>query len=164
MALRERASLVELGSYCGKSTLAIALTLQALDPGNVAFHTVDPHDGYEFAQGVDTYGSLLETLARNGVSDRVVVVRASSRELKWNEPVALLFLDALHDYESVRDDYARFAPWLVPDGFVAFHDHSAAFPGVMRIVRELTESGELALAGHRDGLVALRRLPDVRSA
>jgi tetratricopeptide (TPR) repeat protein len=157
LAREANAALVELGSYCGKSTLAIALTLQALAEPGVALHAIDPHEAYAFAGGVDTHAVLVTTLARFGVSERVEVVRAHSWEVEWERPIAFLFLDALHDYENLRRDHACFADWLVPRALVAFHDHSSAFPGVRRLVQELRDSGDYRLAAQRDGLVVLRR-------
>jgi predicted O-methyltransferase YrrM len=157
VAAAHGASLVELGSYCGKSTLAIALTMLAAGHPEVRLVAVDPHDGYEFAQGVDTYAVLLETLRHHDASDCVDVIRARSWELDWSTPVAMLFIDALHERAEVSRDFRSFERWLVPDGFVAFHDHSSAFPGVMALVRELTGAGLWSLVADRGGLVVLGR-------
>ena len=40
----------------------------------------------------------------------------------WAKPVGLLFHDADHLYESVKDDYLAWLPYLVPGAWVAVHD------------------------------------------
>jgi hypothetical protein len=157
VAAARGACLVELGSYCGKSTLTIALTLASSSTPDVKLVAIDPHEGYPFAQGVDTHALMLDTLSRHGVSNRVEVVRARSWELDWSKHVALLLIDAVHDYAEVSRDFRCFERWLVPDSFVAFHDHSSAFPGVIGFVRELIDAGRWSLAAYRGGLAVLSR-------
>src|SRR5205823_655276 len=71
-----------------------------------------------------------------GLSDRVRLLRQSSVEVNWHEPIGLLFIDGLHDYENVGQDFRHFAPWIVPGGFIAFHDYTV-FGDVARLVDEV---------------------------
>jgi Methyltransferase domain len=56
-----------------------------------------------------------------------------------------IFIDARHDYESVREDFQVWAPKLAPDGAMAFHDSRVcpARPdieessGPVRLMREI---------------------------
>lgn len=56
-----------------------------------------------------------------------------------------VFLDASHDYESVRDDVAAWQPKLKPAGVMAGHDWAPEFPGVAQAVTEAL--GEVELSG-----------------
>jgi tetratricopeptide (TPR) repeat protein len=152
------AAILELGSFLGRSTILIARTLQLLGT-EVSFTAVDPHRAYDVGGMPDTYDAFLDNLRRHGVEQRVRVVRCSSHELVWDEPIALLFVDALHDYENVRRDHELFDRFVVPCGFIAFHDYFDDFPGVVQHVDSLLAAGELERAGHRDRLIVLRRPP-----
>lgn len=48
----------------------------------------------------------------------------------------VVFIDALHDYESVKQDIALWWPLVREGGYLAGHDYQHRFPGVMRAVAE----------------------------
>jgi predicted O-methyltransferase YrrM len=150
------AGILELGSFSGRSTVTIALTLQALG-ADVPFTAVDPHEGYEFGGVPESYLGFMANLRSHGVEELVRVGKGASHELEWSEPLAFLFVDALHDYDNVRQDHELFEPFVVPGGLVAFHDYFEWCPGVRQYVDELLGAGELELASHRDRLIVLRR-------
>jgi len=156
LAQATRAGILELGSFYGRSTVTIALTLQALG-ADVPFTAVDPHENYEFGGVPESYLGFMANLRSHGVEDLVHVVKGASHDLEWAAPLALLFVDALHDYENVRRDHELFERFLVPGGLVAFHDYFEWCPGVRQYVDELLAGGALELAGHRDRLIVLRR-------
>ncbi len=150
-------ALVEVGSFCGKSTVAIGLALRHLGRPDLRLHAIDPHSGYHFGGGIDTYPVLLENLRRHGLEPWVEVIRARSTDVAWEEPIGFLFIDGLHDYENVRADFAHFAGALVPGALVAFHDYE--FPhcdGVKQAVDELMLAGRLEFLSQGDSLILLR--------
>jgi tetratricopeptide (TPR) repeat protein/GT2 family glycosyltransferase len=148
--------IVELGSYCGRSTLVMAHTIRATGAVGARVHAIDPHAGYELAYGLDTYAALLGNLAEHRVDDLVEVVRARSREVAWEDTIALLFIDALHDEEEVRADFATWSPRVAPDGFVAFHDYFEYCPGVQACVDDQL-SGGWDLVAHGGTLIVIAR-------
>jgi methyltransferase family protein len=77
--------------------------------------------------------------------------------VRWEAPVALLFIDALHDYEHVRADFEHYAPSVVASGLVAFHDYGSACPGVRRCVDEVLLRGGYRLAACQDTLIVVER-------
>jgi predicted O-methyltransferase YrrM len=80
------------------------------------------------------------------VRERVEIVQAFSlvAARRWDEPINLLFLDAAHDYESVRDDLAAWWPLIKPGGMMVIHDYGQPnFPGVQRAVDEAGLGGRL---------------------
>jgi hypothetical protein len=48
----------------------------------------------------------------------------------------VVFVDALHDYESVKQDIALWWPLVREGGYLAGHDYNHRWPGVMRAVAE----------------------------
>lgn len=48
----------------------------------------------------------------------------------------VVFIDALHDYESVKEDIALWWPLVRPGGYLCGHDYNHKWPGVMRAVAE----------------------------
>ncbi|GAA3751884.1 class I SAM-dependent methyltransferase [Streptomyces tremellae] len=129
--------LLEVGSYCGRSTLLLADA--ARGAGTVAV-TVDHHRGSEEQQpgweyhdpevvdqelGVmDTLPTFRRTLYRAGLEDAVVaVVGASPRAAAlWGRPLGLVFVDGGHTDEHAVNDYEGWAPHLAEGGLLVIHD------------------------------------------
>jgi MMP 1-O-methyltransferase len=132
-----RGPVLEIGSYCGKST--IYLTAAARAAGQVVV-TVDHHRGSEENQPgweyhdprlvdpvvgrLDTLPHLRATLAAAGLEDHVVVVVGRSAEVArlWGTPLGLVFIDGGHTEAAAVTDYEGWAPWVAPGGALAIHD------------------------------------------
>ncbi len=158
----EDCAVVEIGSYYGRSTVLLASAVQDLRPAG-RLTAIDPHDGLISMSGQDdergpsTYEAFCRSLRAAGVRDVVEVVRQRSVAVVWGEPIGLLFIDGLHDYDSVRADFEHFREWVAPGGFVAFHDYAPGFPGVTRFVDELRGDPEYRDQDRAGDLIVLRR-------
>lgn len=128
---------LEVGSYCGKSTIYLGAAcreagqlLVAVDhhrgseeqqPGEEYFDPalVDPRTGR-----IDTFGCFRETLLRAGLEETVVpiVCRSELAARAWGTPLGLVFIDGGHALETVRADYRAWSGHLVPGGLLVFHD------------------------------------------
>ena len=151
--------LVEVGSYCGRSTVVLALVVATVSPASSyrRLMAIDPHRYYEPAGGKDTLAELGATLRRNGVENVVDIVRARSLDVGLPERVALVFLDGLHDEESVRADVAHVAPHVPVGGLLAFHDYRFDYPGVVAAANAVLRSADFDIVGFAESLLVLRR-------
>ncbi|MFI6983351.1 class I SAM-dependent methyltransferase [Embleya sp. NPDC050154] len=129
--------LVELGTYCGRSTILLAAV--ARDAGTVVV-TLDHHRGSEEQQpgweyhdptlvdpevGVmDTLPRFRRTLYRSGLEPYVVALVGHSRVIAplWNTPVGLVFIDGGHTDEHAQGDYEGWAPHVAVGGLLLIHD------------------------------------------
>jgi MMP 1-O-methyltransferase len=132
-----RGPVLEIGSYCGKSTIYLAAA--ARQAGQVVI-TVDHHRGSEEHQPgweyhdpalvdpaigrLDTLPRLRATLATAGLEDDVVVVvgRSAAVARLWRTPLGMLFIDGGHTDAAAQSDYQGWAPWVAPGGVLAIHD------------------------------------------
>ena len=131
-----RGPLLEIGSYCGKSTLYLAAAAREHDA--IVF-SIDHHRGSEEhqpgeeyhdpaltdAEGqVDTLTTFRRTIEQAGVSEVVVGIVASSEVAAkaWRTPLAMVFIDGGHSSEAARSDFESWTPHLLPDGVLAIHD------------------------------------------
>lgn len=128
---------VEVGSYCGRSTLWLGDGARRC--GTVLF-AVDHHRGSEENQSgwehhdpevVDVRTGLMDTLPffrdavhDAGLEDHVVGVigRSPTVSQHWATPLAMLFIDGGHGVEPARADYAGWAPHVAIGGTLAIHD------------------------------------------
>jgi predicted O-methyltransferase YrrM len=131
--------LLEVGSYCGKSTVYLGAAARALGGGRVVF-AVDHHRGSEENQPgwewhepdlvdpavgkMDTLPFFRRTIHDAGLEDVVVAVVGLSPRVAaaWSTPLAFLFVDGGHGVEPARADSAGWTPHVVPGGLLAIHD------------------------------------------
>jgi glycosyltransferase involved in cell wall biosynthesis len=138
------AVVVEIGSYCGKATIALGNILKK--PGNTCsrLYAVDLFDGKVGAadgriqQKPPTYEKFMKNITRAGLKDIIQpVIGKSDQVADWQNPIALLLIDGLHDYTNVARDFYHFEEWVIPGGYIAFHDYADYFPGVKTFVNKL---------------------------
>ncbi|MFK0115715.1 class I SAM-dependent methyltransferase [Streptomyces sp. NPDC090994] len=129
--------LLEVGTYCGRSTLLLADAARA---AGVTAVTVDHHRGSEEQQpgwdyhdpetvdpelGVmDTLPAFRRTLYRAGLEDHVVALvgRSPAIAALWRTPLALVFVDGGHTDEHATADYEGWAPRVAEGGLLVVHD------------------------------------------
>jgi hypothetical protein len=112
--LNDARTIVEVGSYCGRSTVVLGSVLQSLRLEDARVYAIDPHDGKVGAldQGVEQVPPSLDKFLRNiaaaGLTKVVEPIRSHSFEVQWNKPICFLFIDGLHDYINVEVDFYHF--------------------------------------------------------
>jgi predicted O-methyltransferase YrrM len=134
---------VEIGSYCGRS--AVALGNEARKAGTVLF-AVDPHRGNpEMAVGqechhpevwAEPHGSLsvlLDTIAHYDLEGIVIPVVGKGEDfaLTGIRP-GLVFIDGDHMYAGVRRDFETWSRLLAEGGIIALHDADTQAPMAVR--------------------------------
>jgi predicted O-methyltransferase YrrM len=159
VAARGDGQLVEIGSYCGRSTVVQALAVQAAAPDRSASRmiAIDPHEGYEHGGGLDSYVLLKETLRRHQVEPVVDVVCRRSVDVTLPDTIGMVFIDGMHDVRSVCADRDHVRERISVHGLMAMHDYRPEFPGVVEAAEGLLREGEFSVVGFTDSLLVLRR-------
>lgn len=167
---------VEIGTYCGKSTLLLGAAAQHV---GAVVYTVDHHHGSEEHQPgweyhdasmvdpvtglFDTLPALRHTLDAAGLEDHVVAVVGRSAVVArgWRTPLRLLFIDGGHTEAAARQDYDGWARWVQPGGALVIHD---VFPdpadggqAPFHIYRRAVESGDFEEVSVTGSLRVLER-------
>ena len=128
---------LEVGTYCGKSTIYLASA--ARQAGQVVV-TVDHHHGSEENQPgwayhdtslvdpatgrLDTLPFFRSTLTGLGLDDDVIAIVGRSADVArlWQAPLGMLFIDGGHTEAAAQADYEGWAPRVAPGGALAIHD------------------------------------------
>ena len=136
-AARGGLPLLEVGTYCGKSS--VYLGAAARDAGVLLF-TVDHHHGSEENQPgweyhderlvdprtgrLDTLPFFRRTIVDAGLEDTVVgmVGRSAAVAAAWRTPLGLVFIDGAHSEEPALADYLGWHEHVVSGGLLAIHD------------------------------------------
>lgn len=149
----EQGVIVEIGSFKGKSTLALASVAAHYGVGPVV--SIDPHTAPSLTDpGLEgrssSFTDFLATLRNARLEQRVEVHRALSRDVakRWNRLIRLLWIDGDHTYRGTKEDFDLFRPYLAEDAIVALHDSLHEFEGPIRVfVEDTLRSDAFGLAG-----------------
>jgi len=128
---------LEIGSYCGKSTLYLGAACK--QSGSILF-SIDHHRGSEEQQPgeqyfdpelfdsrsgqIDTFRQLRKNIESAGLNDTVVpvVCRSEVAARCWSTPLSLVFIDGGHALATVLADYNAWAGHIMAGGYLLFHD------------------------------------------
>ncbi|MFD0063183.1 class I SAM-dependent methyltransferase [Streptomyces sp. NPDC056690] len=170
--------LLEVGTYCGRSTILLA---DAARRAGVSALTVDHHRGSEEQQPgwdyhdpetvdpvvgrMDTLPTFRRTLHAAGLEDHVIALVGRSPQVAavWGGPLGLVFIDGGHTDEHATADYEGWAPHVAEGGLLLIHD---VFPvkidewtgqAPYRVYLRALESGAFTEVSATGSLRVLRR-------
>ena len=144
--------IVEIGSYQGKSTIALALN------ASVPVYAIDPHynhtDEIGGAFGRQDAAHFYINIMKAKVSEKVYPIHLPSYELAgcWTKPISLIFIDGAHSYEAVKQDIEGFLPHMVSGGIIAIHD--STWPDIERYLHELDNNPKVQRWQRQDSICA----------
>ena len=128
---------LEVGSYCGRSTVWLG---DAAERAGRVVYALDHHRGSEENQAgwehhdpdvvdgrtgrMDTLPFFRRTIHDAGLEGTVVAIvgRSPVVAAAWTTDLAFLFIDGGHGAEPARLDYERWTPKVAPGGLLAVHD------------------------------------------
>lgn len=128
---------LEIGSYCGKSSIWLGGAARAND---TVLFALDHHRGSEENQAgwehhepdlvddeigrMDTLPRFRRTVFDAGLEGSVVAVVGDSPTVGrfWTTPLALLFIDGGHGHDPAHRDYEIWTPHVAPGGTLCIHD------------------------------------------
>ncbi len=132
--------IVEVGCWKGKSTAFLLVEAYNHSP-KIEVWAVDTwlgseeHAGEECVKNGTLYDEFLANVAP--VSKNLMTLRMTSLQGANFFPDAsidFVFIDAAHDYESVKADIAAWTPKVKKGGTIAGHDYMCGWAGVDRAV------------------------------
>ena len=130
-------SVLEIGTYCGKSTLNFALVAKKI--GGLIY-SVDHHTGSEEHQlgeeyhdedlydkrleKFNTLPELLKNLRTSSLGKYIIPILSKSSEASktFSELISLLFIDGGHSLEAALSDYNSWKDKICPGGLLVIYD------------------------------------------
>lgn len=146
-----RLGIVEIGAYCGRSTVALALGSK--NSTDVPIFAIEPHepfmadDGFRFEASARS--TWMRTILHFGLAERVRLINLPSSAVVRTFPYAcdLVFVDGDHRHSSVYTDTLEWSSSLRAGGYLLLHD--ADRPAVQGAIAQVLDED------------TYRRLPDV---
>tara|TARA_B000000565_G_scaffold83459_1_gene60913 strand:+ start:4136 stop:4729 length:594 start_codon:yes stop_codon:yes gene_type:complete len=130
-------SVLEIGTYCGKSTLNFALIAKKI--GGLIY-TVDHHTGSEEHQlgeeyhdedlydkrlkKFNTLPEFLKNLRSSNLNNFIIPIISKSSDASetFSELISLLFIDGGHSLEAALSDYNSWKDKICSGGLLVIHD------------------------------------------
>lgn len=173
--------LLEIGSYCGKSTIYLGAAAKSADS---VVYSIDHHSGSEEHQvgqeyfderffdpstgRVDTLPAFRSTIKAAGLDAWVVpiVARSEVTARGWKTPLAFVFVDGGHSRAAAQSDYECWASHVMAGGLLAIHDvfEDPAEGGrpPFEIYEKALASGNFEESRRAGSLRVLERVPEAR--
>jgi SAM-dependent methyltransferase len=156
--------IVEIGSFRGRSTIALALGAAE----GVEVVAIDPHagndrgpreiEGFE-SEAADDNEAFRANLARAGVADRVRHVRAFSADAhsEVEGQIDLLWIDGAHRFGPARADIRDWGDRVVDGGRLLVHDSWSSVGVTLGLLATVTFARRWRYDGRTGSLAAYTR-------
>jgi predicted O-methyltransferase YrrM len=157
-------TVVEIGSFHGKSTIVLATAA----PADARVYAIDPHAGNDRGpgqwvgsrdDGVRDYEQFRANLERHGVADRVVHVRKYSHDAHDDVAGAidLLYVDGAHGYSPALADITEWGGRVPTGGRMIIHDVYNSLFVSLAVMRRLWFSRSWRRIGRTTSMASYER-------
>jgi predicted O-methyltransferase YrrM len=163
-ALPPNSLIVEIGSFRGRSTVALALA----SPDDVEIVAIDPHSGADRAPqqtalnpeaGTEDAEAFAGNLRRFGVTDKICHIPKPSSAALGDVPrrVDLLFIDGRHELRAARGDILGYGRLVAEGGTVLIHDSFSSIGVTLALISTLFSSRRFRYLGRTGSLTVYHR-------
>ena len=133
----KKGPILEIGSYCGKSTIYIATAAKKYSG---CVYSVDHHTGSEENQvgweyhdielfdeetgRINSFPEFMRNLRKANLLDTVVPIVSDSSLVSryWKIPLSMVFIDGGHTMETALNDFNNWKDKIIKGGILAIHD------------------------------------------
>ena len=133
----KKGPILEIGSYCGKSTIYIATAAKKFSG---CVYSVDHHTGSEENQvgweyhdielfdeetgRINSFPEFMRNLRKANLFDTVVPIVSDSLLVSryWKIPLSMVFIDGGHTMEAALNDFNNWKDKIIKGGILAIHD------------------------------------------
>jgi predicted O-methyltransferase YrrM len=148
--------IVEIGVYKGKCTAMWNVHL-INENTKYEYFAIDHFLGSEeHDKLIDYYSIAKENLLP--IADKINLIKNESKNESLNyenEFFDIIYIDASHDYQSVKDDINCWLPKLKKNGIICGDDYISGWPGVVQAVDEIFGREKINVVGSQQWWVKL---------
>ncbi|HEY0456739.1 MAG TPA: FkbM family methyltransferase, partial [Verrucomicrobiae bacterium] len=169
-SLPENAIIVEIGSFKGRSTVAMGLACVGTRRRIFCIDTWDREDWEGTSKHFPAEGTFAvwqKNVRDNNLSDYVTPLQGRSHNIlsRWDElsggkEIDFIFIDGSHELAEVHRDFDLAYPLVKPGGWLALHDVVAEWPGPLQVWKD---TASVQLENHEIcSTIACGQKPSVR--
>jgi predicted O-methyltransferase YrrM len=143
----EHGSVVEIGSFAGKSTICLARAIK--DRSGTPMTAIDPMFQRDFTTNLEQFG--VQQLVRP-LAERSIAVADT-----WEQPVSFIYIDGDHGKAHAYADFVVWDTFVLPGGVVALDDTAGFFTGPSLQVQAALGAGAYEAIADCGGVTFLRK-------
>lgn len=164
---KSKSDLLEIGSWKGRSSIAIASILTEGRRLWVIDHfqgSLEHQKGQKFytlpkytrSDKLWIYPELLENVIKYNVQNKVIILPLDSEKAAKvaDEKFSFIFIDGDHRYEGVSKDCNLWLPHLEKDGVLIFHDYQ--YSPIHKFCNEIKQNKDLSVIFEMHTMIAFR--------
>ena len=166
--LADRGAIVQVGGQSPRSSVLLGGIVKQVCP-DATVYVIDVGGlRDEHSVGDEREASVKQVIAEADLTDSCEILsywhqfpntaHPISFPSYWNLPISLLFIDSRKDYETISPQFADFAGWVRPGGYLALCDGKDHSPDGEVVALELLGSGQYSEIRRLDRLVILQKL------
>jgi hypothetical protein len=148
-----KGDIVELGTYRGGSTEAMALVAPNITVWSIDIYTDDTVPQLPEYNPVWLYHKIMKNLG-NVI---LIIGETDIIGINWKLPIAILYIDANHDFDPMWCTFRVWSRFVVPDGYVIIHDYCEEHKGVYDMVNDLLDAGVWVKVAQAGSMIVLQR-------
>ncbi len=148
--LTGKLTIAEIGVYQGRGTALICVNL--INKGiEFEYHAIDHFNGsLEHDNNID-----YESITRNNLKPLEGLINIHKNDsikqstLFPDHYFDIVYIDASHDYESVKEDIHAWLPKVKPGGYICGDDYCTSWDGVYNAVNEIFGKDNIKVVGEQ---------------
>lgn len=124
--------IIDIGTAAGGSAFIMGLASKP----SVLLNTIDPNFNENVPRNIKEFG----------LEEKVIYVQSTSADfskLLKEDSVDMLFIDGVHNYDGVMDDFNNYYQKVKKGGIIAFHDVLLYDDTIGKAVKEIIASGKV---------------------
>lgn len=138
-------TIVDIGTAAGGSAFTMALASKP----SVKVYTIDPQINQTFVDRVSEWG----------LWDKITYYIETSKDaVKHFKEIDLLFVDGIHSYQGVSDDFRDYNGFVKKGGIIIFHDYYLYGNTIGAAVDDIVKSGDVKKIEIADDLYQDKRI------
>lgn len=142
---------VDFGTFLGLSASIMSMVCKKV----VTIDIYQAFSGYTYQQVQDLgLSKFANVVAIEGDANRVAAT--------FKDKVDLVFIDALHDYESVKSNYEAWFPHVKIGGELLFHDYQAIHCDVVALIQKVVmKDSRVRVIDKKGTIIAFEKLTEL---
>lgn len=153
---KDEIKIAEIGVYKGRGTALWNVELINRNI-NYQYYAIDHFLGSdEHIKGVDYYTETVNNL--QNIIDKIHIIKNDSinKSFSYNDGYFdIVYIDASHDYESVKNDIIAWLPKIKKGGIICGDDYINGWPEVIKAVDEIFSGQTINKVGNQQWWVKL---------
>ena len=156
----DKIKIAEIGVYKGRGTALwnVELINRGIDYEYYAIDRFEGSEEHKVSDDIPHYEVALNNLIP--IKDKINLIKSDSIEASQTYPDAyfdIMYIDAAHDYESVKKDILAWLPKLKDGGAICGDDYISGWPGVIQAVDEIFGKHNINVIGNQQWLKTIKQ-------